>query len=336
MKITTQLSIQQRLEIVFLHTHRLGPKLSIHAIARELNCSRDTVITWINRYQETGDVQDEEGRGRKRKTSEKEDLDIISMAKRQRTSTLVDISTSMSRQGTDISHMTVKRRLDEQGLYKLKPLLKPLLSEDHRKSRLKWAKANRNTDWSKIIFTDETTVSQFSKPKKVWRKKGEIIKVPTVKHPGKVHVYGCFSEKGFGNIYCFTNNLTGDLLCKIYETTLLPSAGIFFGKDDHSWILQEDNDPKHTCGKAQNWRTKNDVKRISWPSQSPDLNPMENVWAILKANISDYKPSSTKELIRIIKKEWKKLDKTFAENLVASMKNRISDVIINKGDYVLY
>ena len=147
-----ELSIQKRWEIVFLHTNKLGPRLSIKAIAKELQYSWDTVKTWIDRYQKTGDVQDVQGRGRKRKTSEKEDLDIISMAKKQRTSTLTNISTSMSRQGTDISLMTVKRRLDEEGLYKLKPLLKPLLLDKHRKNRLKWAKANRNTDWSQIFL----------------------------------------------------------------------------------------------------------------------------------------------------------------------------------------
>ena len=61
------LSIQKHWEIIFLHTHKLGPKLSLHAIAKELHCSQDTVQTWINRYQDTGDVQDEQGRGRKRK-----------------------------------------------------------------------------------------------------------------------------------------------------------------------------------------------------------------------------------------------------------------------------
>ena len=245
------LSIQKRWEIIFLHIYRLVPKLSLRAIAKELNCSLDTVQTWINRYQETGDVLDEEGRGRKRKTSEKEDLDIITIAKKQRTSTLVDISTEISKQGIDISHMTVKNRLNEQGIYKLKPLLKPLLLDKHRDSRLQWAKNNKNMDWSKVIFTDETSISQFSKPKNVWRQKGEIIKVPTVKHSGKVHVYGCLSEKGFGNIYCFKTNLNSNLLCNIYKTNLLHSAKIFFGKDNHSWILQEDNDPKHTSGKAQ-------------------------------------------------------------------------------------
>jgi hypothetical protein len=66
------------------------------------------------------------------------------------------------------------------------------------------------------------------------------------------------------------------------------------------------------------------------------LNPIENVWAILKANISNYKPTSTKHLIRIIKKEWKKLDGVFAENLVISMKNHISLLLSNNGDHILY
>ena len=141
-----ELIIQKRWEIVFLHTHRRGPRLSLRVIAKELKCSRDTVQTWINKYKETGDVQDEEGRGRKRKTSEKEDLNIITIAKKQRTSSLADISTAISRQGTDISLMTVKRRLNKQNLYKLKPLLKPLLSENHRENRLNWAKTNKNID----------------------------------------------------------------------------------------------------------------------------------------------------------------------------------------------
>ena len=85
--------------------------------------------------------------------------------------------------------MNSKTSLNEQGLYKLKPLLKPLLSDTHQHNWLKWAKANWNNDFSNVIFTDETTITQFSKPKKVWRKKGEIIKVPTVKHSAKVNVF---------------------------------------------------------------------------------------------------------------------------------------------------
>ena len=55
-----QLSIQQRWEIIFLHLYRLCPKLRIKEIVRELKYSKNTVKIWINRYEEIGDVQDEE------------------------------------------------------------------------------------------------------------------------------------------------------------------------------------------------------------------------------------------------------------------------------------
>ena len=130
------LSIQKRWEIIFLHFHKLGPKLGIRAIAKEIKCSKDTVQTWIKRYQDTGDIQDEEKSGKKRKTSEMEDLDIISITKRLRTSSSAKISTLINKQGIDISSVTVRRRLNEQGLYKLQPLKKPLLSDKHRDNRL--------------------------------------------------------------------------------------------------------------------------------------------------------------------------------------------------------
>ena len=55
-----------------------------------------------------------------------------------------------------------------------------------------------------------------------------------MKYSGKFYMYRCFSEIGFGKIYYFTENLNADLLYTIYETILLPSAGIFFGKNNHS------------------------------------------------------------------------------------------------------
>ena len=126
--------------------------------------------------------------------------------------------------------------MNEQGFTKLKPLPKPLLSEKHQLNQFKWAK---------IIFIDETMFSQFGKSKQVWRSQGEVIKAVTIKHSAKVHVYVCFSESSFGEIYCFTKRLKAKLLCSIYKKTLLPSAKILFGQDNNSWILQEDNDPKH-------------------------------------------------------------------------------------------
>ena len=63
---------------------------------------------------------------------------------------------------------------------------------------------------------------------------------------------------------------------------------------------------------------------------------MENVWSVLKANVGNHKPTSAKDLIRVIKKEWKALDSIFAKNLVISMQNRISLLLSNEGDHLVY
>src|SRR5579871_4098541 len=154
-----EFSIEKYWDIIFLYVYRIGLKLSIRAIAKKLQCSRNTVRTWIHRYQKTRDVQDEEKRDRKRKTSERENLDIVTIAKKNRTKTLAEISISMNKKGTIISKAIVRKRLNEQGLYKLQLLKRPLLSDTYRDNRLEWAKKNKKTDWSKVIFTDEITIS---------------------------------------------------------------------------------------------------------------------------------------------------------------------------------
>ena len=68
------LSTEERLEIVFLRLHPLGPKLFFNAIAECMKCSKETVVKWVKRYEESQSVEDKKGRGRKRKTEEKEDF----------------------------------------------------------------------------------------------------------------------------------------------------------------------------------------------------------------------------------------------------------------------
>jgi hypothetical protein len=74
----------------------------------------------------------------------------------------------------------------------------------------------------------------------------------------------------------FTENTNADLLCTIYEECLLPSAKKWLYADTKTWILQENNDPKHTSKKARAWREEKGVVRLTWPEQSPDQNPIEN------------------------------------------------------------
>jgi len=80
---------------------------------------------------------------------------------------------------------------------------KPLLTEKHWKNRLQWAKAHRNFDWNKVIFTDESTFQLNQSIGKAWQFSGKRKVIRTVRHPLKVHVWGWFSASGFGRLICF-------------------------------------------------------------------------------------------------------------------------------------
>jgi hypothetical protein len=201
---------------------------------------------------------------------------------------------------------------------------------------LQWAKKHNNFDWNKVVFTDESTFLLNQPTRKVWNFPWKKKIIRTVKHPSKVHVWGCFSASGFGDLVCFQKNLNANFMCTIYERGLLPSVDRLFGVDDDSWILQEDNDPKHRSKKAKNWKTENGINELSWPSMSPDQNPIENIWRIMKIKISKKKIRTINGLKAQLVKEWKALPKELAENLVESMKRRTASLIEANGDYTLY
>ena len=170
-----------------------------------------------------------------------------------------------------------------------------------------------------MLISDETTFKLFQHKKKVWQGPGRRAIVRTVKHPMKVHVWGCVSANGFGRCCSFVKNLTGAKMVKIYEKALLPSARTLFGSGPSTWFFQEDNDPKHRCKIATAWKENNNIKNLPWPPQSPDQNCIENVWGVLKANVAARRPKTVKVLRRMISEEWKKLTGEYAQKLVGTM-----------------
>ena len=138
----------------------------------------------------------------------------------------------------------------------------------------------------------------------------------TVKYPIKVNIWERFSYNDFGRIGCFRDNLMANLLCRIYKRYLLPTARDHFGRNSTNWALQENNEPKHTSQLAKQRRSKYEVQGIDWPSMSPDLNSIENVWKLLKMNLARKNLRAYKSLVSAIKKEWKAFPKDLTTNLV--------------------
>ena len=72
------------------------------------------------------------------------------------------------------------------------------------------------------------------------------------------------------------------------------------------------------------------------PSCSPDLNPIENIWGILKRKLNKFQFKTTEEFKNKIIEEWNKIDKETIKNTILSMKIRLQMIIDNKGGYINY
>nr|XP_031847715.1 uncharacterized protein LOC116433609 [Nomia melanderi] len=181
-----------------------------------------------------------------------------------------------------------------------------------------------------------TAVGAMLTSKGSWNAVATCCDERTVKHPVKVHVWGCFSKQRFGTLHVFTDNLNAAKMVKIYQRALLPSAQRWSIRNNKHWLLEEDNNPKHRSRHCTAWKEENHIDVLDWPSQSPDANPIENVWAIMKIKLRGKKHNTIKKLIRQIRLVWRSLSRDYAITLVESMPRRCKLIIDNGSDWAPY
>ncbi len=145
------------------------------------------------------------------------------------------------------------------------------------------------------------------------------ITIPTIEHGGgNIMLWGCFSSKGTGQLHRIKGTMDGAMYHQ--GQGIEASQGI----ENGSWmVFQHDNDPKHTAKSTKEWLKKKHIKVLEWPSQSPDLNPIENLWRELKVRVAKRQPRNLNDLERICKEEWDKIPPEMCANLVANYKKRL-------------
>ncbi|KAK3559381.1 hypothetical protein QTP86_012793 [Hemibagrus guttatus] len=337
---TKELSKDTRNKIVDLH--QAGKTES--AIGKQLGVKKSTVGAIIRKWKTYKTTDNLPRSGAPRKISPRGVKMITRTVSKNSRTTRGDLVNDLQRAGTKVTKATISNTLRRQGLKSCSARRVPLLKPVHVRARLKFAREHLDDpeeDWENVIWSDETKIEIFGKNStcRVWRRKNAELHpkntIPTVKHGGgNIMLWGCFSAKGPGRLIRVKERMNGAMYREILSKNLLPSARAL--KMKRGWVFQHDNDPKHTARATKEWLRKKHFKVLEWPSQSPDLNPIENLWRELKIHVAQRQPQNITALEEICMEEWAKLPATVCKNLVATYRKRLTSVIANKGYITKY
>ncbi len=215
---------------------------------------------------------------------------------------------------------------------------KPLLNQRQRQKHLTWAVEKNNwtvAQWSKVLFSDESKfcISFGNQGPRVWRKSGEAQNPcclkSSVKFPQSVMIWAAMSSAGVGPLCFLKSTVNAAIYQEIVEHFLLPSAGKLYG--DADFIFQQDLAPAHTAKGTKSWFNDHGVTVLDWPANSPDLNPIENLWGIVKRKMRDTRPNNADDLKATVKETWASIPPQQCHKLITSMPRRIEAVIKAKG-----
>jgi transposase len=145
----------------------------------------------------------------------------------------------------------------------------------------------------------------------------------------KIMIWGAISGKGLGPL----RRIEGSIDQHRY-LQLLQEIRPFLCQPRAKFV--QDNAPAHNAIRVKEWLSTSGIRVVPWPSLSPDLNPIENVWAIVKRRIGSPSFSSTEELWQATQTAWNSITTSEILKIVDSMKKRISMCIALKGGPISY
>jgi transposase len=326
-----RLTVIQRATIVALHSLNLRND----TIAHLTHCDMRTIQHWIIYYNEHHSLQDDLRTGRPRVTSEATDILIVDTAIETPMTTPRIIRSEL---GVDASTRTVRRRLDEAGLFGRVARMEYPFTEDHIAKRLEFAEEHESwidDKWARVLFGDETYIC-LGAHGRIWVQRPEdaayqsqfMVQGQSSFAP-KIGIWACFTSQGVGELRIFDDTMDTRLYTDTMQRLMKPCALRFWPNGE--WFYLHDNSSYHGSHRSHEWFHNNGVSLIELPPHSPDLNPIENLWADLKRRIESRNARDIANLKEIITDEWKKTSQLSCSNLVDSMRDRMRAVIDAEG-----
>ena len=249
----------------------------------------------------------------------------------------------------EVSLKTLKRHLVKLGFKRMKMRNKAIISQKNAAKRLYFAKKHQSSEsqlWRSVVWSDETTVRECPVGKDRYffvhsARQNQKMNVNPQKQQGgfSVMFWGCFSWYGFGPLVALEKSMDSDEYIRILDHHVSPHLSLVHEKHQSDILFQQDNAPCHKSKKVTDHLSRGNINILDWPAQSPDLNPIENLWAIVKRRLQEDPgdlPKNKTQLIQRVQGIWSSLNIELARKLVDSMPNRISECIKNDGYHTKY
>lgn len=207
--------------------------------------------------------------------------------------------------------------------------------------RLNFAKQTMawTSKWYSVLFSDEKKFN-LDGPDGFHYYWHDLRKSPDVQMSrqmggGSVMVWAGFSAQGKTDIVFVHSRMNSEKYKNLLKDQLAIYGELLCGEN---YTFQHDNASIHTSHVTKKWLSEQSINVLPWPSRSPDLNPIENLWGILAREVyrNGRQFTCVEDLKNAIKCAWEELSCDILLELIDSMPNRIFHVIKNNGGSTKY